>query len=112
MLYGVDIYSDKAVEKLNNKESKIFFYKLMKLNSQTNFDFRLILTLLLEFNETLKKYYKWINISNIKEEANIGKNNIFLSIGSLISQIRDYCLLPVKNQICDELLINTALVRD
>lgn len=110
-LTSINIYGTNPMDKLLYKESKLFYVKLVKMNNYSNFTLRLTITAIQRFNKLLKKYYKLLNISSSENQSSSDDQEC-LSLGSLISNLRDFWLSSVKNFICQEILNNTALVRD
>ena len=113
-LVNLDIYEANTVEKLRYNESKIFFYKLMKFNNYSNLTLRVTIFAIQMFNVLLKKFYKLFNIVSVESStiSEFQSNNECLSLGSLMSNLRDYWLATIKNGIIQEFLHSTSVIRD
>ena len=108
---SLDIYEKDSVNLLTFKDSRLFYFKYLKLNNYSNFNFRLTISAIHVFNSLLFKHYKLLDLNNTNT-VSVSSNSDYLSLGLLISNIRNYWLSPIKQMISEELMNLTAFVRD
>ena len=108
---AMDVYSKEAVSLMNYKESKLFFFKHMKMNNYSNFTLRLTVATVHCFNSLLWKHYKLLDLNSNCTNGNTQISD-YLSLGVLISKIRNFWLNSVKLHISEEIMNFTASVRD
>lgn len=112
-MLGLDVYASGTADRLRYRESRQFALTLLRLNSFSNLAFRTTIAAVREFNILLRKHYKLFNILSPVSRRLIDSGPAeCLSVGSLISNLREVWYSALKNFVCNDLLSSTALPRD
>ena len=105
-LTNIDLFAEDLKTISRYRETHIFKNKLTRLNNHPGYRFKNSLALLQIFNRLVFEHFKKVSI--FKEHSGHGAR----SLGHLLSSLRGFLYLRVKNTIIEEVLACTAMNRD